>query len=849
MKKFNVKILLLFIIIFLTVFIGGCGTGVSIKNGSFENFKNSRINSWTVSDYEKNSTNDSDSVVAVEDGGYTGDKCLEISSEYENDIRIVQNLKVTPNTLYKISLMYRTEGISDTGNGLNISAVNAFETSSKISGDAAEWTLLEGYAKTGKSQKTLDLTIGIGGYGAESSGTAWIDDVSIEKVDSLPAGAAEFSVEPQTAANSTDASAKHPYEYVFQLIFGIALCGLIVFVISTAAKRDKINGKKNLPMSENPGKPKRKDWIIIIVMTAIYAVMAFSNLGDLQAASNYYKSKNSGESFIVDFDSVKTVSGVIFSCNEGNDNGSYGLYYENEETGEFEHFTDVKLPENTDGFFAWKFTEAVATTSKIKIQVATPKLSLNELGFMEKDGDGKYSVIPLHIEDGSDMTQDGDTKDLSNLFDEQDTIPETPSYMNGTYFDEIYFPSAAYDIIHGLNISEYTHPPLGKEILAIGIKIFGMDPFGWRCMGTLFGVMMLPFMYLFGLKIFKNRLLGFTTAFLMMFDFMHFTQTRLATIDSYATFFIILMYYYIYDYFVVKSYDLSFKKSIKPLIFCGISFGLGAATKWICLYAAAGLALLFFLAKYLEVDDILMGRHRLHPGGTAVDKTYNAEHDRKEWLLKNFLPTGLICILFFILIPGIIYVLSYIPYTYPSPDKTLFQIIIENQKFMFNFHSGLTASHPYGSPWYSWPVDARPIWYYCKDYLNGLRSSISSFGNPLIWWVGIPAIVYSVYCAYKTKNKSMLVIFVAFSMQYFPWILVTRVAFIYHYFSATPFLIIMIVYSIQQLMKKGVIAKSVVFVYLAAVLLMFILYFPVISGLPFNHNYIQNLRIFSSWVF
>lgn len=31
-------------------------------------------------------------------------------------------------------------------------------------------------------------------------------------------------------------------------------------------------------------------------------------------------------------------------------------------------------------------------------------------------------------------------------------------------------------------------------------------------------------------------------------DFMHFAQTRIATIDVYITFFIILMYYFMYDY-------------------------------------------------------------------------------------------------------------------------------------------------------------------------------------------------------------------------------------------------------------------------------------------------------------
>jgi len=45
---------------------------------------------------------------------------------------------------------------------------------------------------------------------------------------------------------------------------------------------------------------------------------------------------------------------------------------------------------------------------------------------------------------------------------------------------------------------ETTHPPLGKIFIALGILVFGMVPFGWRIVGTLFGVAMVPVMYMFG---------------------------------------------------------------------------------------------------------------------------------------------------------------------------------------------------------------------------------------------------------------------------------------------------------------------------------------------------------------
>ena len=134
------------------------------------------------------------------------------------------------------------------------------------------------------------------------------------------------------------------------------------------------------------------------------------------------------------------------------------------------------------------------------------------------------------------------------LVDEQDTVPEEPSYFNGMIFDEIYHARTAYENIHNMSVYEWTHPPLGKLIIALGILIFGMKPFGWRIMGALFGVAMVPLMYVFAKRIFKRTDFAFITAGLWAFDCMHFTQTRIATIDVYGVFFILLMFFFMYEY-------------------------------------------------------------------------------------------------------------------------------------------------------------------------------------------------------------------------------------------------------------------------------------------------------------
>lgn len=109
-------------------------------------------------------------------------------------------------------------------------------------------------------------------------------------------------------------------------------------------------------------------------------------------------------------------------------------------------------------------------------------LAINEFALKKTDGTGFATLTAV-------------SGNAWQLTDEQNTVPLYPSYMNSTYFDEIYHARTAYEHILGLEPYENTHPTLGKLIISVGIRIFGMNPFGWRFMGTLFGVLMLPALY------------------------------------------------------------------------------------------------------------------------------------------------------------------------------------------------------------------------------------------------------------------------------------------------------------------------------------------------------------------
>ena len=208
---------------------------------------------------------------------------------------------------------------------------------------------------------------------------------------------------------------------------------------------------------------------------------------------------------------------------------------------------------------------------------------------------------------------------------------------------------------------------------------------------------------------------------------------------------------------------------------------------------------------------------------------------------------------FFVVIPAIIYTLSYIPVLKgEEPGIRLFDVVTLYQKHMYNYHAKtvLTATHPFSSRWYEWPIIRRPIWYYANsNFPDGLKSTIVAMGNPFIWWLSIVAFVFTLVMLIMKKDKKMIPIVVAALCQYVPWMFVERTTFIYHFFSIVPFGIIMVVYMFEKFIKDDESKLLVLYGYLAMVFIAFVIFYPVISGMIVSGGYIEKLKWFKSWVF
>jgi len=281
-------------------------------------------------------------------------------------------------------------------------------------------------------------------------------------------------------------------------------------------------------------------------------------------------------------------------------------------------------------------------------------------------------------------------------------------------------------------------------------------------------------------------------------------------------------------------YDTPLKKTFVPLLLTGIAFGLGAASKWTAIYACAGIAVLFFGIMLVRYQEYYMQKERLNNIGFT----------------SKFIKTGFFCILAFIIIPLLIYALSYIPYLSTENTNGL-KTIIDNQRDMYIYHSKtvLGSEHPYASKWYTWPLIIKPVFYYSGTAGENLYEGISAFGNPAVWWIGIGAVVANAVFAIFKNDKKSIYLLVGYLSCLLPWVPIERTTYMYHYFPCVPFMVLMIGHCFEKLYYKSVkLEKKIFIVYAGVTVLLFVLFYPVLSGVGISAEYTNFLQWMKSWV-
>lgn len=549
--------------------------------------------------------------------------------------------------------------------------------------------------------------------------------------------------------------------------------------------------KINKILNSKVSKLSKIDYIIIVIIILLYSILSFINLGSFNNPQTFYK-LNDNQEVVFEFANETDVIRIKTFCGEQRSENYLYYSYDNKEY----NFLGIITPK---GEFAWNDDRYPTKAKYIKL-VAKNKSSIGEISF--------YDNYKKQIKIKSVSTNN---KNIKELTDEQNLIPEQISYLNSSYFDEIYFARTAYNYLNNEETYEWTHPPLGKMIQAIPVILFNkIAPFYYRLMGNIAGIIMIFIMYLLGIELFKKRKWAIVSSLLMFFETSHFVQTRMGTVDSFLILFIMLAIY-----FMIR--HITKKETKYNLFLSGLFFGLSMCVKWTGALGGLALAIIYFY-------DFIKNKRNI----------------------KKTLSYGTI---YFVIIPLIIYTSIY--FIYPKNRVAYtdsYKAIIDQTEMMYNYHSKLTDDHFFSSDWYTWPISYKPVWYYEQEYSYVTKGTITAIGNIAIWWLGIIAVLYLPYRIIKKKELESIILLITVLSLWLPYIFIGRVMFLYHYFPVVPFITLAVVKLLKDIEEKTK-KTFIVPIYLTIVIGFFIIYYPVISGIPVSKHYIDSLKLLESWYF
>lgn len=355
-------------------------------------------------------------------------------------------------------------------------------------------------------------------------------------------------------------------------------------------------------------------------------------------------------------------------------------------------------------------------------------------------------------------------------------------------FDEFHYVPAAKAFLATREMRNTEHPPLGKTLIAQGISLFGDKPFGWRVMSSLFGALTLLGLYFWALHLFKSTRNALFVALVSAFNQLLYVQSRIAMLDTFMACFLVWASF-------CFSYWWDNRNKNWVLFLSALLFGWAIATKWFAIIpmGVTGLLMLYLFFKEKKIK--------------------------------------LTTIIFFSLLVIASYSSSFLPF-----DFTLAHLL-EWQKIMWDRQHMALSTHAYSSPWWSWPFELRPIWYFYESIkeTDSFRG-IFFLGNPLIFLGGVIAAFICAWQALIKKSQTARQVLLCYLVCLLSWPIIPRkLTFFYYYYPAS----LMLGLLLAQVLNRKPRLRLIFLVCSAG----FFIYF-----LPILDASLEPLKFFRQWV-
>ena len=456
------------------------------------------------------------------------------------------------------------------------------------------------------------------------------------------------------------------------------------------------------------------------------------------------------------------------------------------------------------------------------------------------------------------------------------------------------------------------HPEVGKWLIALGEKAFGMDPFGWRIASAVVGALMVLVMVRLVRRMSGSTLIGVVAGLLLCFDGLQFVLSRLALLDIFVAFFTLCAVSCAVadrDWFRERlarridrsgGADLGWgpRTVVRPwLLASGLCWGLAIGTKWTALYplAAFGVLVLVWSA----------GARRSFGVRTP--------------LLKSTLLDGVPAFVHLVVVAALVYTVSwtgwlahadvyeqslsstqYTQYTghghcekqtyvsdhpdtgkqWPTatePDAHGLGEVAQSLRSLWYYHQDVwtfhthflnCATHVYASSPAGWLLLNRPVGVAADTGIkpgdqgctapqgSDCIKQVLLLGTPLLWWGGVLALLYAVAMWLGGRDWRFGVAVVGVASTWLPWFTYDdRPIFSYYAVVTLPFVVLALALAMGKLIghertpsRRRTVGVVLSGAYLLLVILNFAWFWPIYTDQLLTHSDWLDRIWFQRWI-
>jgi dolichyl-phosphate-mannose-protein mannosyltransferase len=476
-------------------------------------------------------------------------------------------------------------------------------------------------------------------------------------------------------------------------------------------------------------------------------------------------------------------------------------------------------------------------------------------------------------------------------------------------FDETYYAKDAWSLLHHGHVLEYVekadrailrgqtgglwqddpsmvvHPEVGKWLIALGIKAFGMDPFGWRIAAAVAGSLMVLVMCRFVRRVTGSTVLGLVGGFLLSLDGLHLVLSRLGLLDIFLALFLVCgVHCVVADRQWLRARLAAGQTRVlwRPwLLLGGIAFGLAVGTKWTALFPLAAFGLLSWAWS--------AGARRSHGA-------------RWAWL-RSAVVDGVPAFVHLVGVAAVVYVASWSGWlvhagdyedslsetqyathdggeawpTASEPDAEGLGEVTQSLRSLASYHHDVyvfhtefldDSTHTYASHPMGWLLQSRPVGVDAQlDIQPGTQGcnapegsdclrQVLLLGNPVLWWAGCLALLLAVAMWVGARDWRFGVAVVGTASTWLPWTLnADRPIFLFYAVAILPFVVLALTLAMGWMIGSsdtptprrttGVVAAGVV---LVLVVVTFAWFWPIWTDQLITHEEWTRRIWFSEWI-